>query len=180
MIDSGSLVSENNKRLEVLYRKHHRWLEGVAFKITRNHEDKDDLIGELYVYLSERPNDNLWYNDSFNLMYCRSFIHSRYFNKLKREKKQQLVDEFWEIEDIEYDYDGDILLQEKYDEVVNELKSLQKTSMWASAQLFHIYMFSDLTMDGVSEAIGVSKSTTFSHIKKVRQFLKSKIQNPFK
>lgn len=180
MIDSGSLQVENNKRLEVLHRKHYKWLEGVAYKLTRNREETDDIIGELYLYLGERPNQNLWYNDSFNLMYCRSFIHSRYFNKIKREKRFTLTEEFWDIEDTEYDYDEDILLETKYDEVMDELQSLSKTNMWASGQLFSLYMFSDMTFDEVSESIGISKSTTFSHVKRVKEFLKQKIKNPFK
>ena len=43
-----------------------------------------------------------------------------------------------------------------------------------------MYAFCNVTMDELSNNIGISKSTTFLNIKKIKQHLKSKIDNPFK
>jgi len=178
-MNQKEIKEENKKRLDVLHRKHRTWLNGVAFKITRNKEETEDIISELYMYLLEKGEKRHWFNESFNLMYCRSFIHTRYLNKIKRQSKFTTTDEFYEEADEEYDYEWDKLLEQKYDEVIGELDKLNKTKMWSSALLFKIYMFNDFTMSEVSESVGVSRSTVFLNNKKIKQFLKQKIQNPF-
>ena len=52
--------------------------------------------------------------------------------------------------------------------------------MWSSAKLYELYAFSDLTMEELSSEVGISKSTTFLNIKKIKLYLKDKIDNPFK
>jgi predicted DNA-binding protein YlxM (UPF0122 family) len=52
--------------------------------------------------------------------------------------------------------------------------------MWASARLAEIYLYSDKTLEGVSNDIGVSKSTSYLHVKRIKKHLKETIQNPFK
>ncbi len=47
----------------------------------------DDLVAELYLYLAEKKNEKIYYLDSFNLQYCRSFISSRFINRIKIENK---------------------------------------------------------------------------------------------
>ena len=170
---------ENTKRLDILHRKHRKWLEGVAFKITKSRQETEDIISELYVYLLEKGNEKLWYNESYNLMYCRAFIQTRYINKAKRQNRFSFVDEFWDTIDEEYDYEEDKSIDQAYESVIQELNALNTTKMWSSALIFQIYMMNEFTMEEVSESIGISKSTVFLNNKKIKQYLKQKINNPF-
>jgi len=173
------MTQQTKKRLEVLYKKHHKWLYSTIFKITQDPTTSEELVGELYLYLGEKDNKHLYYNDSFNLMYCRSFLQSRYYNLYKRNKKLELTDEELDTEDIEYDYEEDMRLQTKYDEVMDTIQGLSKTDMWASAAIYQLYALTDQTIEEVSNDIGISPSTTFKHIKRIREHLKETIRTPF-
>ena len=50
--------------------------------------------------------------------------------------------------------------------------------MWSSAKLYELYQFSDKTMDELSNEVGISKSTTFLNVKKIKQHLRKTIKNP--
>lgn len=171
--------TETTKRLEVLYRKHHNWLTSVAYNLTKNMDDSNDLVGELYIYLAEKENESLYYLDSFNLKYCQLFLSSRFYNKCNRDKKMVITDTFVEDMDSEYDYDGDNRLEASWNELKDELKTLKQSNMWSSAQLYEMYQFQNLTLEQLSKKIGISKSTTFLNVKKIREHLKNNLNNPF-
>jgi DNA-directed RNA polymerase specialized sigma24 family protein len=173
------MTKETQKRLDVLYRKHNRWLYSTIFNITKDPTTSEELVGELYLYLGEKDNKNLYFSDSFNLMYCRSFLQSRYYNLYKRNKKIDVTDEEIEQVDIEYDYEEDMRLQTKYDEVMDTIQRLGKTELWASASIYQLYALTDQTIEQVSKDIGISPSTTFKHIKRIREYLKENIKTPF-
>jgi len=172
--------NENIKRLDYLYRHHHKWLIAVAMKICKDIDIADDLVQELYLYLSERNDEALYYNESFNLQYCRAFIHSRFFNLTKvNGRNTQISDEF-DLEDIPYDTDYDKRLENSYKQVIDEISQMKKEPHWSSAMLFELYWFSDKTFEELSKEIGISKSTAFLNTKKVKNILKDKVDNPFK
>ena len=87
-IESGS-IEEVNKRLTVLYTKHNKWLYACAYNQSKDKRVSEDLVQELYLYLGTKRNPKLFFNDSFNLLYCHNFIRSRYINYIKRENKSQ-------------------------------------------------------------------------------------------
>jgi len=181
---SGSIQLECTKRLETLFNKHHQWLGAVAYNFTKNQSNVEDLISDLYLYLSEKCNPKIWYEDSFNLQYCRQFIQSRCINKFKREKKMisngSFINSEWENQsDKEYDYDKDMRIDKAFDEVKTNLEIMKKSKGWSSAMIYEHYWFSEKTLDEVSKDIGISKSTVFLSTKKVRNKLKNNIQNPF-
>lgn len=171
---------ENKKRLETLYRKHHRWLIAAAKNISKNGDVANDLVGELYLYLAEKCNSLIWYEDSFNLLYCHTFLKTRWINKIKVNNKHiefdpQLNDS--EVE--EYDIEFDQKLERAYNEVEEEIQQLQKTRMWAPAKIAELYLYSDKTLEGLAKEIGISKSTCFLNVKKIKLHLKKEIKNPF-
>jgi DNA-directed RNA polymerase specialized sigma subunit len=90
-----------------------------------------------------------------------------------------LPDDYDVIED-EYNTDKDEALEKTYDEMVEELKRLEKTKLWAPSKLAQMYFFSDKTLEGLSEEIGISKSTTFLHVKKIKKHIRENLDNPFK
>jgi len=178
MITSGSF-DENTTRLGILYKNHHDWLNSVAYNLSKDKDITQDLVQELYLYLGNKVNPNLWYLDSFNLKYCHSFLQSRYFNLVKRENKNVYPTHWKDKEDVPYDEDWDNLINSTYEMLEEEVNRLQSTPMWASAKIFQMYAFSEKTMERLSEDIGISKSTTFLNIKKVKEHLKEQLKNPF-
>lgn len=174
-------TKELRKRMEILHRNHYIWLIQSATNITRSREEAEDLVGDLMVYLIEKGNPTIYYKDSFNLMYCYRFLQTRWVNKINKKNKLK-VDELtyrMDIEDEVYPMEQDQKIMETFDEVQKELERLTKTRMWPKAKLFQLYYTNDDTMIAVAEKIGISKSTTFISIKKIREHLKSIIQNPF-
>ena len=170
------------KRIDVLHRKHYIWLLQSSKNITKNTQDAEDLIGDLYVYLLERGNTKIYYADSFNLMYCYRYLQTRWINKIHKSKKLNLqynVDSV-EVEDEIYPMEEDIRMMKAYDDIQEELERLSTTRMWPKAKLFQMYYDSDDYMIEIANKIGISKSTTFISIKKIREHLKSIIKNPFK
>lgn len=84
-----------------------------------------------------------------------------------------------ESADTEYDIDLDESIMDAYDAVMNEIQRLKRTKGFSSAMIYEIYWTSDDTLQEVADKIGISKSTVFTHLKKVRQHMKSIIKNPF-
>jgi DNA-directed RNA polymerase specialized sigma24 family protein len=170
---------ELHRRLANLHTQSYKDLIRVAIRLTKSQTDAEELVCDLYEYLLNRGTQKLyWGSDTFNILYCNKFIHSRFINKVKRGKKLQSITGL-EMVDEEYDIGYDESIEEAHKEVIDELKRLERTKMWAPAKIFQLYMMSDKTLDEVAGAIGISKSTTFLSVKKIRQHLKEQIQNPF-
>ena len=164
-----------------LYNESHNWLISFANKITKNRETSEDVVMELYEYLHTKQNIKLfWGPNSYNLKYCTKFIHHRFINKTKKLNRTTYVDEIKDIMiDEEYDTELDLQMQKAHEDIIQELKRLEITKMWPSARIFELYWMSDDTLDEVSSKIGISKSTTFLAVKKIRRYLKEVIDNPF-
>jgi len=178
---TGSLQLECNKRLTNLYNQSNGWLLNEAKKITKNQVEAEDLCSELFEYLHLKCNAKIFWGDSYNLFYCNKFLHSRFMNKVKKLNKTILVEEMPdEAEDIPYDEEWDIRLQEAHEEVMHELSKLKVTRQWPQAKIFELYWMSSDTLDEVSKKIGISKSTTFISVKKIRKYLENILDNPFK
>lgn len=173
------MTKETKKRLDVLYRKHHSWLQSVAFKISKDKTTTDDLVQELYIYLGDRNDERLYYKDSFNLQYCRSFIISRFYNLKKVEKRNLPLFDNWDTEDKPYNTEWDMKLEQSYNEVLEEIDKMKKKRGWSSAMLFEMYYFTDKTFEQMSKDLGISKSTSFLNVRKIKQILREKLNNPF-
>lgn len=173
---------ENQKRLEVLYNQHHKWLVAASFNICKNRDTAEELVAELYLYLAEKCNPSLWYLNSFNLMYLHSFIKSRFLNRIKVDKRNTALSEDWDMVEDEYDYDTDERLEQAHDGVIDELKRLEKVpKVWASSKIYQMYAFDkEMTYEKLSEEIGISKSTVYLNCKKIRKHLKETLPNPFR
>lgn len=178
----NNLQIENKRRLEHLYRHSHKWLIGAAYNITKNLEIANELVAELYLYLAERINPAIWYGENdFNLLYCQAFLRTRNLNRIKNEKRKSLLSDGWDTEDIVYDSDMDAKIEESYKELVDELSRLEKTGMWASARIYQLYHFTEgMTLEKLANEIGLSKSTVFLNTRKVKNHLRSKLDNPFR
>jgi RNA polymerase sigma factor (sigma-70 family) len=180
MVDvSGSLLVENNKRIEILFKQHHNWLLACGKNISKNEQTAEDLVGELYLYLTNRINPNLYYADSFNLQYCRAFLSSRFINFIKKQNKLQRLPNGWDSVEESYDEDLDRRVEEEYGKLMSELDTLKREKGWASAMLFSIYYFGDKSYNELAKEIGISKSTVFLNARKVKQHMVDILKNPF-
>lgn len=177
-----SKCSENTIRLEVLYKQHNKWLLAVAFNISKNKDIAEELVSELYLYLGEKCNPQLYYLNSFNLMYCHSFIKSRFLNRIKVDKRNIELNPYYDTVEEEYDIDTDEKLEKAYDGVIDELKRLEKQpKIWASSKIYQMYAFDkEMTYERLSEEIGISKSTAYLNCKKIKKHLKENLKNPFR
>jgi hypothetical protein len=115
-------------------------------------------------------------------MYLRAFIHSRFINGKKRGSKTTQIregDNHLVYED--YDIESDERFEVCWKEMMGELETLKTQRNWHSALLFeHYYFNDDMTLQKLSDEIGISLSTTYMHTKRIKEHLKSKLDNPFK
>lgn len=176
----NKIQSENNKRLDVLFRNSHGWLSAVAFNLSKDKEVADELVGELYLYLAEKCNPALWYLNSFNLMYCHAFLNSRFLNRIKAAKRNvPLSDSYDEVEN-EYDVDADEKVEDVYNKMVDELKRLERTRLWAPSKIYQMYAFDkEMTFEKLAAELKLSKSTVYLNCKKIKKHLKDNLDNPF-
>jgi len=173
---------ENIRRLENLYKQSHSWLMAVAKNTTKDREVAEELVSDLYLYLAERINPSIWWgNDSFNLMYCHSFIKTRFINKIKASNRLVTISPHYDVIEEVYDTDFDASLETAYNEIINELKTMERTKLWPASKLYQMYVFNEeMTLDKISREVKISKSTAFLQVKKAKKHLKETIKNPFK
>jgi DNA-directed RNA polymerase specialized sigma subunit len=115
------------------------------------------------------------------MYYCYRFLESRWINKTKKLNRIVYQEEII-TEDVvdEYDIELDQTLENAHKEVVDELQKLSGTKMWAPAKIFELYWMSDKTLDEVANDIKISKSTVFLSVKKIRKYMETTLNNPFK
>ena len=172
---------ENNKRLEVLFRNSHGWLSAVAYNLSKDKEVADELVGELYLYLAEKCNPALWYLDSFNLMYAHAFLNSRFLNRIKAAKRNVPLSDSYDDVENEYDVDADERVEDVYNQMVDELKRLERTRLWAPSKIYQLYAFDkEMTFEKLASELKLSKSTVYLNCKKIKKHLKDNLDNPFK
>ena len=175
---------EKSRRLDVLYRKHNDWLLKVALNLSRNTNDAEDMVQNLYIYLATKGTPNIYYLDSYNLKYCYSFIRTRFINS-KKAKKLDITDDDLlniDISDIEYNYIEDQIIEETYNNVKSLLKQMKGTNKkWGQSLIFEMYNNTEnkMTIDSLSNKLNLSRSTVFLTIKYVKEVIKQEIENPF-
>ena len=113
-------------------------------------------------------------------MYCMAFLKHRWINKTKKLNRLQYQEEITADGPVEeYDVERDVAIMKAHEAVMSEIERLKKTKHFAPAMIYEIYWTSDDTLQEVADKIGISKSTVFINIKKIRAHLKKIINNPF-
>ena len=178
---TGSMQEQCNERLTNLYKESHTWLLKASYNICKNFEESEELVSDLYVYLAKECREKLWWGNSYNLIYCQKFLRHRWYNRAGKLKRYHYTSDIMIMDkgDIPYDEQKDTDIMKAHEDVIKELKSLQITRLWPAERLYEMYWMSDDTVNEVARKIGISKSTTFLAVKKVRTYLKQVIDNPF-
>lgn len=176
-----SYEEECDWRLENLYKESHIWLIQVATNTTRNTEHAQDMVSDLYLYLHKHRKKEIFWGKSYNLMYCMRYIQSRWISKREKLNRYKLASSMMDYDEPmeEYDIDRDIAIMREYDKVKVELKRLEQTKLFPQAKLYELYWMSDDKIMDVAAKIHLSKSTVFTSIKKIRNHLKTILDNPF-
>ena len=183
---SKSNINENEceRRIVNLYKESHEWLLKASYNITKSKEESEDLVSELYLYLSKKCNPKIFWGDSYNLLYLHRFLKHRWINKVPVVKRyvalsSTTIPDWYNTPVEEYDIEKDEAMMKAHQEVIDELKRIQQTKLWPKGRIFEMYWMSADTLNEVAKKIGISSSTTFIAIKKIRQHLSKTIQNPF-
>jgi RNA polymerase sigma factor (sigma-70 family) len=178
---TGSLCLECEERLSNLFIESHGWLVKHAKKLTKSQEESEDLVSDLYEYLHKKCNPKIFWGTAYHMYYCYRFLESRWINKTKKLNRIVYKEEII-TEDVveEYDIELDETLESAHKEVMDELQKLSGTKMWAPAKIFELYWMSDKTLDEVANDIKISKSTVFLSVKKIRKYMETTLNNPFK
>lgn len=178
---SGSIEIQCNQRLTNLYNQSHEWLLKAAYNICKSFEESEELVSDLYVYLAKDCKPHIFWGNSYNLIYCQKFIMHRWYNRAAKLKRYCYTETPVELDvpSDEYNEERDRDMMRAYEDVLAELKRLEITKLWPASKLFQIYWMSDRTLDEVAKEIGISKSTVFLSIKKIRAWLKINVKNPY-
>jgi len=178
---TGSLQEQCSKRLDTLYRESHTWLLQVSYNICKSRVESEELVSDLYVYLAKECREKLFWGGSYNLIYCMKFIKHRWLNRVGKLKRYKYHSDIMILdkEDVPYDEQRDSDVMEAYQSVLDELNGLKVTRLWPQSRLFELYWMSSDTLNEVAQKIGISKSTTFLAIKKIRKHMQGIIDNPF-
>ena len=178
---TSSIEQQCNKRLDTLYRESHTWLLKAAYNICKSFEESEELVSDAYVYLAKECKPKLFWGNSYNLIYLQKFLRHRWYNRAGKLNRYKYTDDISVMDksDTPYDEQRDVDIMKAYDNVMQELKDLQITRLWPAARLYSLYWCSDDTLNDVAKKIGISKSTTFLAIKKIRTHMALTIKNPF-
>jgi DNA-directed RNA polymerase specialized sigma24 family protein len=178
---TSSIEQQCNKRLDTLYRESHTWLLKAAYNICKSFEESEELVSDAYVYLAKECRPKLFWGNSYNLIYLQKFLRHRWYNRAGKLNRYKYTDDISVMDksDTPYDEQRDVDIMKAYDNVMQELKDLQITRLWPAARLYSLYWCSDDTLNDVAKKIGISKSTTFLAIKKIRTHMALTIKNPF-
>ena len=77
--------------------------------------------------------------------------------------------------------DSDEKIDTAYNQVIEELKNMERTKLWPASKLAQLYFFDDkMTLEKLSAEIKICKSTSFTQIKRAKKHLSETIDNPFK
>lgn len=163
---------ENNKRVEVLFNKHYQTLIKYANSLTKDETKSEDIVSNIIEYLLTRPNKNIYYKDSFNLLYINKMIYCRFDDELKANAK---FDEY--NEDIhtqyeeEYDIDTDQreqTLLDLYIETINETRTLNIDKY---ADVYIKYKLYKTSIKTIAKIKSKNETTIYSHFSKLNKWV---------
>ena len=159
-------------------------LKEVAHNIAGNARDGDDALQELMVWIFEMPEEKLnkIYDGGGLLWYCiRSLSlmlnskNSRYYYKYR--KFYELVDsniQVGNVRDVSHDNQtAKYKLLQDIDDIVEDL-------YWYDKELFKLYYYSGNTLHGLAEQTGISRTSIFNTIKRVKEYIKKEINGKVK
>ena len=170
----------NAQRVELVYKKHHKWLLACAFNLTQSQGDAEELVQDLYLKLMEMENlHKIVYNETdLNLFYLYKILKSSFLNNVKAAQKLNQTSLKSEIIDNtpeeEYDYQKD-QNTEKLLELIED--TLANDMTWFDSKLFVTYIEEDHSIQSLHNATKISKNAIFTSLRKTKTLIKQKSKN---
>lgn len=159
-------------------------LREIAHNIAGDKTNGDDALQELMVVLFDKDKDKLnkIYKTGGLLWYCIRTLNlmlnsknSRYYYKYN--KYYEHVNGNVSIDNISNTYYSipttTNRLLEKIDDIINEL-------YWYDKELFKLYYYTGSTLHGLAEQTGISRTSIFNTIKRVKLYIKKRINETYK
>ena len=156
---TSSIQTECKIRLTNLFNQSHTWLLQASYNICKSFEESEELVSDLYLYLAKDCRKNIWWGDSYNLIYCQKFLRHRWFNRVEKLKRYHYTDNHNAMDETlnEYDEQKDKDIMRAYDDVLKELRNLQTTKLWPAARLYEMYWMSEDNLNEVAAKIGINR-----------------------
>jgi DNA-directed RNA polymerase specialized sigma24 family protein len=170
----------NAQRVELVYKKHHKWLLAVAYNLTQTQDQAEELVQDLYLKLMEMENlHKIVYNETdLNLFYLYKILKSSFLNNVKANQKRNHTalkeDAVSNIAEEEYDVHRDEnterLLQLVEDTLEGELH-------WFDSKLFTTYISEDHSIQSLHNETKISKNAIFTSLRKTKTLIKTRAQD---
>ena len=127
-----SLIDDNKKRVEVLYKKHHKKFIKYLNTLTKDEDESEDYFSQMMLTLLEKPNKNIFDGDCFNLYYIQKMLYSKFINQINQNNRRyggEFDDEFDVIIDEEYDYEKDYIDEQLLQLLLDTITNAKKTRL---------------------------------------------------
>lgn len=145
----------------------------VAFNLTQDRDNADDLVQEVYYYIMQMKDVNkIRYNNTVNLYYIYKTLKSKFLNSIKQSKKVTFLpieEDFLEIQELEYNLESD----EEFERLLEITKKLLKDDVhWFDAKLLETYINENHSIASLHTSTGISKSSIWTSLNKTKTFIK--------
>jgi RNA polymerase sigma factor (sigma-70 family) len=170
----------NSQRVELVYKKHHKWLLAVAYNLTQNQEDSEELVQELYLKLMEMDNlHKIVYNETdLNLFYLYKILKSSFLNNVKANQKLAKTALKEDIIESKADEEYDIQRDENTEKLLELIEdTLEKQLHWFDSKLFTTYISEDHSIQSLHNETKISKNAIFTSLRKTKTLIKTRAQD---
>ena len=164
--------------LELLATKHDDWVR-IAFSITGNMDDAQDLVQDMYLRLDRlgKTREQISYKDTVN----RYFIWTVLFNMFKVSRRTKV---YKKLDTCEYLGNEEVTLEQyDFDEshfnsvetISNSIKDIVKYWKIYDRQLFYLYYMQGQSLRQIANGAGIGLNSIHNSVKSYRKILKEEL-----
>ena len=149
---------------------YHRKLYRVAFRLTGNPQDAEDMVQEVFMTVLSRP-------DFADVGYMRAYLYSCVRNNcVNYLRRLDIVDPLnIKLFDAVY-YTGDFDLEEEEKLILREEEEIDKLPI-QRRKVLKLSVYQGMSYSQIAEVTGLSVNTVKTHMKKAYQELREKLYN---
>ena len=170
----------NAQRVELVYKKHNRWLLACAYNLTQDKDKAEELVQELYLKLMEMENlHKIVYNETdLNLFYLYKILKSSFLNNVKSLQKANVTALKPEVIDNTPEEQYDVHRDENTERLLELVdKTLSDEMTWFDSKLFITYIEENHSIQSLHNATKISKNAIFTSLRKTKTLIKQKAQD---
>jgi len=172
-------AKEKNDLISHLYNTQHKWLLACAYNLTKNYDDAEEIVQQLYLQLLEMDNlDKIIYQgDSLNQYYIYKIIKSLFIKSTKVESHSTItpVIEDTLVGDDYMEEDGGINHR-----VQGYIHDALESAGWFNKRLWEVYCNEKHSIVSLHKATKISTSTIWSSQQQLKKFIKLYVQQKLK